>query len=159
MRRTVATERTVVRVASEFDRSVAEWRDDLVSALSGLYGDAAGAVGDRLVELAEKAHAARPSELIELDHRRAADPTWYQDRRRVGYMAYVDRFGGDLAGVRRRIPYLNELGVDTLHLLSLLQPRDGENDGGYAIRDYRRPDSRLGTRRRLPPTRRRPPWQ
>ncbi len=132
-------------MANEFDARVAEWRRDLESALVGLYGDTAAAVGTALVERARSAADARPRELVDLDRARIASPYWYQGRQRVGYMAYVDRFGGDLAGVRRRIPYLTELGVDTLHLLSLLQPRDGENDGGYAIRDYRRPDPRLGT--------------
>jgi amylosucrase len=28
-----------------------------------------------------------------------------------GYVAYVDRFAGTLAGVRERLPYLRELGV------------------------------------------------
>ncbi len=132
-------------MTSEFDARAAEWRRDLESALDGLFGDRAVAVGSDLVERARAAHEKRPPDLIELDHRRAASPYWYQSRKRVGYMAYADRFGGDLQGVRRRIPYLTELGVDTLHLLSLLAPRRGENDGGYAIRDYGRPDERLGT--------------
>jgi amylosucrase len=132
-------------VVTEFDLRVAEWQRDLDAALVGLYGDVAGTVGKALVERAGAAAEARSPELIDLDRARAVSPTWYQSHERVGYMAYVDRFGGDLAGIRRRIPYLTELGVDTLHLLSLLQPREGENDGGYAIRDYRQPDARLGT--------------
>jgi amylosucrase len=137
--------RTVGAVTSEFDARVAEWRRDLESALAGLYGDEADRLAGELVERARAANEARAADLVELDRRRAASPSWYQEQRRVGYMAYVDRFGGDLAGVRARVPYLVELGVDTLHLLSLLQPRAGENDGGYAIRDYLRPDERLGT--------------
>ena len=43
----------------------------------------------------------------------------------LGYAAYADRFAGDLAGVRSRLPYLRELGVTYLHLMPLLQPRDG----------------------------------
>ena len=122
-----------------------EWRPDLDSALAGLYGDAAADVGDRLVRRAREAAADRAPGLADLDARRAASPRWYQAPGRVGYAAYVDRFGGDLAGVVERIPYLRELGVDVVHLLSLLQPRDGESDGGYAVRDYRRPDERYGT--------------
>ena len=124
---------------------MAEWRADLDSALAGLYPETATAVGRRLIDAARTAHRRRPHDLVELDRARAATPAWYQEPQRVGYMAYVDRFGGDLAGVRRRIPHLVELGIDTLHLLSLLQPRIGESDGGYAIRDYLRPDRRYGT--------------
>ena len=145
MRRTVARPRTLIAVTSEFDTRADEWRQDLRSALTGLYGDDADDLTDDLVRRARRSHGVRDDELIDLDRRRAASPTWYQSPQRVGYVAYVDRLGGDLRGVQRRIPYLAELGVDTLHLLSLLQPRDGENDGGFAIRDYRVPDERLGT--------------
>ena len=122
-----------------------DWRPDLDAALAGLYGDDASALGDRLVEQAVAAAQRRSPELRELDARRLAAPGWYQSPQRIGYAAYVDRFGGDLRGVSERLPYLRELGVDVLHLLSLLQARDGENDGGYAIRDYRTPDRRWGT--------------
>ena len=145
MRRRVASTPTVVTVASEFDLRVAEWQRDLDSALAGLYGEAAEGISDILVDRARAACSDRDPQLGELDRRRAVSPGWYQSHRRVGYMAYADRFGDDLAGVRARIPYLTELGVDTLHLLSLFRARRGENDGGYAIRDYLRPDERLGT--------------
>lgn len=127
-----------------FDARVAEWRRDLDAALAGLYDDAPR-VARALVEMAREATEKRRPELLDLDDRRAASPHWYQGRERIGYIAYADRFGGDLTGVRARIPYLGELGVDTLHLLSLFEPRHGENDGGFAIRDYVRPDPRLGT--------------
>ena len=145
MRRMVASTSTLFAVANDFETRIREWRPELESALRGLYGDDAERVADELVGAARRANERRDAELVELDRRRAAAPYWYQQPDRVGYMAYVDRFGGDLAGVRRRIPYLTELGVDTLHLLSLLQPRHGQNDGGYAIRDYRAPDARWGT--------------
>jgi amylosucrase len=130
---------------AELQQRITNWRPDLLAALRGLYGDAADAVGDELIARARQAAGGRRPALIELDRRRAVEPDWYQSPQRVGYMAYVDRFGNDLAGVAARIPYLVELGVDVLHLLSLLTPRAGESDGGYAIRDYCRPDPRLGT--------------
>ena len=123
MRRMVASTSTLFAVASDFETRVREWRPDLESALCGLYGADAVRVTDELVAAARRVNEQRDAELVELDRRRAASPYWYQQPERVGYMAYVDRFAGDLAGVRRRIPYLAELGVDTLHLLSLLQPR------------------------------------
>jgi amylosucrase len=63
----------------------------------------------------------------------------------VGYACYADRFGGTLAGVRERLDYLAELGVTYLHLMPLLAPREGPNDGGYAVADYDAVDPRLGT--------------
>ncbi len=63
----------------------------------------------------------------------------------VGYACYADRFAGTLEGVRAHIDYLRELGVTYLHLMPVLQPREGDNDGGYAVADYRAVRSDLGT--------------
>jgi len=63
----------------------------------------------------------------------------------VGYVCYVDRFAGNLAGVADKINYLAELGVNYLHLMPLLQPRPGPNDGGYAVMHYRQVNEKLGS--------------
>jgi amylosucrase len=55
----------------------------------------------------------------------------------VGYVCYPRLFAGRLDDVRAKIDYLQELGVTYLHLMSLLKPRPGENDSGYAVMDYR----------------------
>ena len=91
------------------------------------------------------AAAARSPDLRLLDHRREIAPDWFQRERMVGYVCYVDRFSGTLAGLERRLDYLQELGVTYLHLMPLLQPRPAPNDGGYAVMDYRSVDSRLGS--------------
>lgn len=122
------------------------WWPDLVSGLDTLYGAArAPMIGARLVELAESASAARAPALHARDLARMLDPHWLQDPAMIGYAAYTERFAGDLRGVIDEIPYLRELGVRYLHLMPVLQPREGDNDGGYAVADYRsvRPD--LGT--------------
>src|SRR6185295_549142 len=54
-------------------------------------------------------------------------------------------FAGDLKGVADRVDYLVELGVTYLHLMPLLKPRPAQNDGGYAIMDYRAVRSDLGS--------------
>src|SRR3712207_7360624 len=53
---------------------------------------------------------------------------------RSGYVCYVDRFCGTLDRLRDHLDYLGELGITYLHLMPLLKPREGENDGGYAVR-------------------------
>jgi amylosucrase len=63
----------------------------------------------------------------------------------VGYVCYADRFARSLPGVRRHLDYLTELGVTYLHLMPLLRPRNGENDGGYAVEDYDAVDPRVGS--------------
>ncbi|MGH3068640.1 MAG: alpha-amylase family glycosyl hydrolase [Streptosporangiaceae bacterium] len=63
----------------------------------------------------------------------------------IGYVCYPDRFAGSLRGVRQHLDYLAELGVTYLHLMPLLRPRDGDNDGGYAVADYGAVDRRVGS--------------
>ena len=60
-----------------------------------------------------------------LDERRLVTPDWFQRPDQLGYVCYTDRFSGTLRELPRRIGYLRELGVTYLHLMPLLQPRDG----------------------------------
>ena len=129
-----------------FEVRLARWWPDLLSALTLLYGPtAAPELAADLVHLAEEAYAERSDALHRRDLERMVRPDWLQEPSMIGYAAYTDRFAGDLRGVARHIPYLDELGVRYLHLMPLLRPREGDNDGGYAVADYRsvRPD--LGT--------------
>jgi amylosucrase len=93
------------------------------------------------------AHVAvcRPKALRALDQRRAEVPDWFQRPNMIGYVAYCDRFGGTISGVRNKIDYLKELGVGYFHLMSVIRPRDGANDGGFAVLDYCDVDPALGS--------------
>jgi amylosucrase len=120
---------------------------DIAEPLEGVYGDRTDtpSLVTRLVCDALDAAAARPTALRLLDRRREIDPAWFQRSRMIGYVCYADRFAGTLRGIRDRLGYLGELGVTYLHLMPLLRPRAGENDGGYAVADYDAVDPRLGT--------------
>ncbi|WP_345203263.1 alpha-amylase family protein [Fodinibacter luteus] len=129
-----------------FRTRVERWWPDLLGGLTVAYGaERAPALGAELVALAASAFAARSDRLHVRDLERMLRPDWLQDPSMVGYAAYTERFAGDLRGVVEHLPYLDELGVRYLHLMPLLRPREGDNDGGYAVADYRsvRPD--LGT--------------
>ncbi|MCW2621613.1 MAG: ams [Frankiales bacterium] len=147
-----------VRVAAEAalaaepaaDRTVALARlerhwPDLLDGLTAAYGAQGDAVAARAAALALDGFRARPAELRLLDLRRLVQPDWFQSPGMLGYAAYAERFGGTLAGVAERAPYLAELGVTYLHLMPLLQPRPGNSDGGYAVMDYRNVRADLGT--------------
>ena len=120
---------------------------DLRDAVGAIHPDpdVATSVTGRLVAEAATAYTERPDDLHRLDLQRLLQPDWLQQPRMFGYACYTERFAGDLRGVTRHLDYLEDLGVTYLHLMPLLQPRPGENDGGYAVQDYRavRPD--LGT--------------
>ncbi len=121
--------------------------DELHEAVDDVYG-ARGHDPDalvlRLLSLALATAEQRSASLRILDHRREIDPHWFLRARQVGYVAYTDRFAGTLRGVIDRLDHLEELGITHLHLMPLLRPREGENDGGYAVADYGAIDPRLG---------------
>jgi glycosidase len=87
----------------------------------------------------------RSPALKQLDQKRETNPTWYHDHHMLGGVCYVDLFAGNLAGIREKIPYFKELGLNYLHLMPLFKVPEGENDGGYAISSYREVDESLGT--------------
>lgn len=100
---------------------------------------------DKLLHIVARRYAERAADLRLLDIGRGSEPDWFQQSHMVGYVAYTDRFAGSLNGVAEKIDYLNELGVTYLHLMPLLKPRTGPNDGGYAVKDYRQIDPKVGT--------------
>lgn len=123
-----------------------QW-EDIVRPLHLLYGqrDDFQQWLAHFLHLTAAAYAARSPELRHLDLQRVHQPDWFQQPNMVGYVAYADRFAGNLPGIAAKIPYLQELGVTYLHLMPLLQPRPAPNDGGYAVMDYRQVDDRLGS--------------
>lgn len=104
---------------------------------------------EQILSVVARSYAARPAALRALDRRRERDPLWFQREQMLGGVCYVDLFAGDLDGVRAKIPYFKELGLTYLHLMPLFKAPPGENDGGYAVSDYRTVDPRLGTMAQL----------
>jgi len=97
-----------------------------------------------VIETLARRWAVRSVGLRRLDHERAFRPDWFQAPGVLGYVFYVDRFAGTLRGVEEHLDYLQELGIRYVHLMPLLLTREGDNDGGYAVADYRQVDARLG---------------
>jgi amylosucrase len=127
------------------------WGPDLLEALEELY-PRADDVSERVVDTVAAAVRARRPALRRRDTDRLLRPDWFAAADQVGYVAYADRFAGDLKGVAARIDYLVELGVTYLHLMPLLATRTdvdpeaaGGDDGGYAVADYRAVRPHLGT--------------
>ena len=126
---------------TESDSAKARIRDLFLQ----LYGDheAAATALDDLYTAIDRNIAARPDRLRDRDG--AARRDWFLAGEHVGYSCYADRFAGTLDGVRRRIPHLKRLGVTYLHLLPIFETAGPENDGGFAVSDYRAVRPTLGT--------------
>jgi amylosucrase len=58
---------------------------------------------------------------------------------------YLDGFAGDLAGLTEKLPYLQELGVNLVHVMPILECPTGASDGGYAVSDFRNINARAGS--------------
>ena len=87
----------------------------------------------------------RRASLKKLDAVREADPDWYKRNDMVGMMMYTEAFAGNLKGVEKRLPYIQECGVNYLHLMPLLDSPEGKSDGGYAVADFGKVRPDLGT--------------
>ena len=87
----------------------------------------------------------RSADLKALDEKRLADPDWYKRNDMVGMMMYTDAFAGTLKGVKKKLGYIEECGVNYIHLMPLLDSPRVRNDGGYAVSDFRKVKPELGT--------------
>ena len=63
----------------------------------------------------------------------------------LGMMLYIDNFAGNLRGVKGKLKYLEECGVNCVHLMPFLDSPKGRSDGGYAVADFRKVKPELGT--------------
>lgn len=87
--------------------------------------------------------------LKNLDRSREANPDWYRGNDLTGMCLYVKPFAGNLKGVQSKLDYIQECGVNYLHFMPLLDTVDGRSDGGYAVADFRKVKSELGTMKDL----------
>jgi glycosidase len=96
----------------------------------------------RFIHKIEQAKESRKKTLKARDRRKK---DWYQSEKMVGMTLYVDLFSNNIKGLIKKIPYFKSLGISFIHLMPLLKPREGNNDGGYAVEDYRDINPNLGT--------------
>jgi amylosucrase len=123
------------------------WLDDAAEVIAALYPEHdLHALTERILVEVATAAGQRKLSLRDLDARRTSDPAWFQSNEQVGYVAYAERYGTTLDGVRSRLEHLGQLDVTYLHLMHVLQARPGANDGGYAVVDYGQVEPALGER-------------
>ena len=123
-----------------FDRHAEELR--------GLYlelyhGD--GQAWEYFCDMLFRCFLERPEAMKKIDRARESDAEWYRGHHLLGTLMYADAFAGTLQGVREKLDYLTECGINYLHLMPLLMSPAGRSDGGYAVSDFRRVQPELGT--------------
>lgn len=98
-----------------------------------------------LVETMARQYIQRPEKLRQLDLERERDYNWFLSQKWVGMALYCGGFAGDLQGLRQRLNYFNELGVNLVHIMPIMLCPEGSSDGGYAVSDFRQIDPRAGS--------------
>ncbi len=130
--------------AGEFARRLSRHEDELKWLYLELYR------GDEeayryFIAMLQRAYEERDEALRALDRQREAAPEWYKSRDLLGMLLYVGAFAKNLKGVADKLDYLEDCGVNYLHLMPLLESPKGRSDGGYAVSDFRKVQPELGT--------------
>jgi amylosucrase len=121
--------------------------DDIFTHFHAIYGSHPLAAGlfETLLNSICQAHLDRSDALKKRDTEKEKKGTWFLSQDLVGMSLYVDRFAGQINKLPSKLPYLEKLGVNFLHLMPLFKSPEGESDGGYAVEDFRVVEERLGT--------------
>ena len=98
-----------------------------------------------LVETLALRYIERDKQMRQSDLEREKDYNWFLSQKWVGMALYCDRFADDLKGLRAKLPYLQDLGINMLHIMPMLDCPPENSDGGYAVRDFCKIDPRFGT--------------
>jgi amylosucrase len=130
---------------SDFEQRLIANFDCIYGILQGLYGDKINQYLEPLVLKMQNAYESRSIVLRDQDIRREIRPDWFLSQDLVGMMLYVDRYSQNLSGFIDRINYLEDLGVNLVHLMPLLECPEENNDGGYAVSDFRAVNPKLGS--------------
>jgi len=121
--------------------------EKLSDNLSALYGaQRTPQVLGALLELFVARGLERPDELKQLDAKREHDPNWFCSNKVIGSNMYVDRHCETLSKLAKEISYLKLMNVSMLHLMpTIYKTPEKDNDGGYAISDFRSVNPAIGT--------------
>lgn len=127
----------------EFENRLQKHHDELRWLYMELYNN--GSMFYELVENLRAFYMQRSEALKAIDRVKEQDPNWYKRNDLLGMMLYIDNFAGNLQGVREKLDYLRKSNVNYIHLMPFLDTVPGRSDGGYAVKDFRKVQEKLGT--------------
>ncbi len=99
----------------------------------------------KLVEVMAAQYITRDSALKELDRVREQEHNWFLSQEWVGMALYANGFADNLQGLKSRLSYFQELGINMVHVLPILECPKEASDGGYAVSNFHDVDERIGT--------------
>ncbi len=127
----------------DFTKRLERHHDELRWLYMELYGN--GSMFAELCDQMGRFYRERREALRERDARREADPGWYRKNDMLGMMFYIDNFAGHLKGVEEKLEYIERCSVNYIHLMPFLDTVEGRSDGGYAVKDFRKVQEKLGS--------------
>jgi Glycosidases len=131
-----------------FEERLSNFYDELKWLYMELYNNDSQAF-DYFVEMLYSFYKQRNKTLREMDEARSVVTDWFAGNDMLGMLMYTDCFAGNLKGIRKHLDYIEECGVNYIHLMPLLESPKGKSDGGYAVSDFRKVEPALGTMRDL----------
>jgi amylosucrase len=132
---------------NQFSQRLEQYFPKLFTYLKELYGgddDFLFFLEDLLAAMWES-DQRRSVSLRSRDLKHDARSRWFMSNDLVGGICYVDLFAGDIAKLIDRLDYIEELGINYLHLMPMFAAPEDENDGGYAVSSYRALSDDLGS--------------
>ena len=108
-----------------------------------LYGNSS--MFAELCDNMKRFYMERNTNLRASDASREKRPDWYKQNDMMGMMFYIDNFAGNMKGVQEKLDYVEQCGVNYIHLMPFLDTPEGRSDGGYAVSDFRKVQEKLGT--------------
>jgi len=99
---------------------------------------------EKLLNCIVVAYKSRGRRFIKKDLEKEQKVNWHLEQSIAGMSLYVDRFAGQLSNITEKISYLQELGVNLVHLMPIFESPEKESDGGYAVSDFRKVDEKFG---------------
>ena len=98
-----------------------------------LYGNSS--MFAELCDNMKRFYMERNTDLRASDASREKRPDWYKQNDMMGMMFYIDNFAGNMKGVQKKLDYIEQCGVNYIHLMPFLDTPEGRSDGGYAVSD------------------------
>lgn len=126
-----------------FQKRLAKHHDELRWLYMELYGNES--MFAELTSQMYEYYQARKISLKNRDEKKEAHPDWFKKNDMLGMMLYIDNFAGNIKGVQKKLDYLKSCNVNCIHLMPFLDSPEGRSDGGYAVADFRKVRSDLGT--------------
>ncbi|MDE6015033.1 MAG: alpha-amylase family protein [Acetatifactor sp.] len=126
-----------------FSKRLERHHDELRWLYMELYGN--DSMFAELCDCMNQFYLERKKELKKRDRDREADQGWYKKNDMLGMMFYIDNFAGNMKGVESRLDYIEKCNVNYIHLMPFLDTVEGRSDGGYAVKDFRKVQEKLGS--------------